>query len=149
MRNVTKKNLVEEIAERTGLTQVDTKIVVEHLLEAIANSLSDGRNIEIRGFGRFKIKKKKGRMARNPRTGEVVEVKEGFKPVFEASKELKKKLNEIDVSEFAARIKAFKEGDVPENKTEESLLVIEFDLLLRRVNIGIDTGRVNLKKTEP
>jgi nucleoid DNA-binding protein len=93
MGNVTKKDLVDEIAMHTGLTQVDTKIVVESLLDSIITSLCSGKNIEIRGFGRFKIKKKKSRIARNPRTGETVYVQEGLKPVFEASKELKKAMN--------------------------------------------------------
>jgi nucleoid DNA-binding protein len=95
MSNITKKYLVEEISNRTGLTQVDTKIVVESFLEAISKALSGGRNIEIRGFGRFKVKEKKARTARNPHTGESVQVEAGVKPVFEASKELKKKLNDI------------------------------------------------------
>ncbi len=94
MANVTKKNLVEVISGRTGLTQVDTKIIVENLLDTISGFLSNGKNIEIRGFGRFKIKTKKERIARNPRTGETVKVDQGFKPIFEASKELKKKVNE-------------------------------------------------------
>ena len=94
MPNVTKKDIVEEISQRTGLTQVDTKIVVESFLDSISKALSSGSNIEIRGFGRFKVKEKKARMARNPRTGESVEVIAGLKPVFEASKELKGKLNE-------------------------------------------------------
>ena len=93
MTNVTKKELVELIATNTGITQVDTKIVVENFLEAIIFSLQQNRNIEIRGFGRFKIKQKKARLARNPRTGEQVVVSAGRKPVFEASKELKKALN--------------------------------------------------------
>ena len=58
MANITKKDLVEKISNSTGLTQVDTKIVVESFLEAVSNALRDGKNIEIRGFGRFKIKKK-------------------------------------------------------------------------------------------
>lgn len=94
MGNVTKKDIVEEISRRTGLTQVDTKLVMESLLGAIAKALKDGRNIEIRGFGRFKVKQKLARMARNPRTGEIVQVDGGWKPVFEASKELKALLNQ-------------------------------------------------------
>ena len=80
MSNITKKDLVERIAETTGLTQVDTKIVVESFLEAVSQTLQAGRNIEIRGFGRFKIKEKKARMARNPRTNERIHVEAGFKP---------------------------------------------------------------------
>ncbi len=93
MSNVTKKDIVDEIAARTGLTQVDTKIIVECFLDAISKSLQQGKNIEIRGFGRFKVKPKKARTARNPRTGDLVQVEAGIKPVFEASKELKFQLN--------------------------------------------------------
>jgi len=94
MGNVTKKDLVEKISERTGLTQVDTKIVVESFLESVAKTLQEGQNIEIRGFGRFKVKQKRARTARNPRTNEFVEVEAGFKPVFEASRELRKRVND-------------------------------------------------------
>jgi nucleoid DNA-binding protein len=93
MANITKKDLVEKISDRTGLTQVDTKIVVETFLEAVSKALREGKNIEIRGFGRFKIKKKNARMARNPRTNVHIQVPAGFKPVFEASKDLKKRIN--------------------------------------------------------
>lgn len=100
MGNITKKDLVEKISDRTGLTQVDTKIVVESLLEAVSQSLADGKNIELRGFGRFKIKEKRARIARNPRTNEQIQVQAGFKPVFEASKELKKRLNKVELTEL-------------------------------------------------
>lgn len=93
MGNITKKDLVERIAEHTGLTQVDTKIVVESFLEALSQALQSGKNIEIRGFGRFKIKAKKARVARNPRTNEHIQVEAGFKPIFEASKDLRKRVD--------------------------------------------------------
>lgn len=96
MANVTKKEIVEEISRRTGMTQAETKAIFESLLEAIASSLRDGRNIELRGFGRFKVRPRKPRLARNPRTGEVVEVPGGLKPVFEASRELRELLNAPD-----------------------------------------------------
>lgn len=94
MANITKKDIVEEISQRTGLTQVDTKVVVECFLDSIARALTEGNHIEIRGFGRFKVRERKARIARNPRTGEPVEVQPGVKPVFEASKELKKYLSD-------------------------------------------------------
>jgi len=94
MGNITKKDLVENISERTGLTQVDTKIVVESFLESVAKALQKGSNIEIRGSGRFKIKEKKARIARNPRTNEHIQVEAGYKPIFEASKELRKRVND-------------------------------------------------------
>ncbi len=94
MPNVTKRDLVEAIATKTGLTQVDTRIIVENFFETVSHALESGNNIEIRGFGRFKLKKKNARMARNPRTGEQVHVEEGVKPTFEASNSLRKKVNE-------------------------------------------------------
>ncbi len=94
MTNVTKKEIVEIISNQTGITQVDSKIVLECFFETIGHSLQNLRNIEIRGFGRFKVKNKKARQARNPRTGEPVFIEAGLKPVFEASKELKKVINQ-------------------------------------------------------
>jgi DNA-binding protein HU-beta/integration host factor subunit beta len=94
MSNITKKDLVEKISDRTGLTQVDTKIVVESFLDSVAKALQSGSNIEIRGFGRFKVKKKRARTARNPRTNQYIQVEAGYKPVFEASKELRNRVNE-------------------------------------------------------
>ncbi len=93
MSNITKKDLVEKISEKTGLTQVDTKIVIESFLDSVSKAMQDGTNIEIRGFGRFKIKRKRARTARNPRTNEHIQVEAGFKPVFEASKELRNRIN--------------------------------------------------------
>jgi DNA-binding protein HU-beta/integration host factor subunit beta len=93
--NITKRDLVNEISTRTGLPQIETKKIVECFLDSVARSLIDGNNIEIRGFGRFKIRSRNGYKARNPRTGESIEVESGKKPVFEPSKELKKVLNSI------------------------------------------------------
>jgi nucleoid DNA-binding protein len=78
MANITKKNIIESVSDKTGLTQVDTRIVVETFLEAISKSLQTGKNIEIRGFGRFKLKPRKARQVRNPRTGEVVNIEAGM-----------------------------------------------------------------------
>ena len=93
MANVTKKDLIEIISNATGLTQVDTRIVLESFLEAISKTLREGKNIEIRGFGRFKIKERKARMGRNPHTNTPVQVPAGYKPVFQASKELRNRIN--------------------------------------------------------
>jgi len=91
--NITKRNLVSEISSRTGLPQTEAKKIVECFLDSIARSLIEGNNIEIRGFGRFKIRNRNSYRARNPRTGEPIEIEAGRKPVFEPSKELKKVLN--------------------------------------------------------
>jgi len=93
MSNVTKKDLVACISDNTGLTQVDTGIVFESFLGAISASLKQGKNIELRGFGRFKLKHMKAREARNPKTGEAVHVDERIKPIFNASRELIRRVN--------------------------------------------------------
>ena len=87
--SVTKADIVEEIALQTGLTKIETQAVVEGFLASVRNSLAEGKTIEIRGFGSFKIRKRKGRMARNPKTGQAYPVKEQFVPYFKVSKEFK------------------------------------------------------------
>ncbi|HYQ96040.1 MAG TPA: HU family DNA-binding protein [Candidatus Eisenbacteria bacterium] len=86
---MTKADIVDEIAERTGLTKKDVADTVDQFLEAVSRALASGKHIEIRGFGTFKVKDRKSRLARNPRTGESVPVPPRRVPVFKVSKELK------------------------------------------------------------
>ena len=71
---MTKADLVEQVTEAIGpgITKKDSALVVEGFLNAVKLALSRGDNIEIRGFGTFKVRKRKTRMARNPRTGDPV-----------------------------------------------------------------------------
>jgi nucleoid DNA-binding protein len=91
---VTKADIVEVIASATGLTKVETEAVVDGFIMTVISAMKEGKNIEIRGFGSFKIKKRKSRMARNPRTGAQVMVDEHFVPIFKVSKEMKQVVNE-------------------------------------------------------
>jgi DNA-binding protein HU-beta len=91
---MTKADIVDNIATATGLTKVETEAVVDGFLATVSQAMKDGKTIEIRGFGSFKVKKRKARMARNPRTGEEVFVDEHFVPVFKVSKELRHGVNE-------------------------------------------------------
>ena len=93
--NITKKELVDEIASQTGFTQVKTKVIVEGLIDAVANAVIEGNNIELRGFGRFKNKQRKERRTRIPKTGELVNIPAKVRPVFEPSKDLKEKINKV------------------------------------------------------
>jgi nucleoid DNA-binding protein len=86
---MTKADIVDDIAERTGLTKKDVADTVDEFLHTVCRSLTAGRHIEIRGFGTFKVKMRKARIARNPRTGEPVHVPARRVPVFKVSKELK------------------------------------------------------------
>lgn len=86
---MTKQDIVEDIALRTGLTKKEVSEAVELFLAKIGEALAAGQHLEIRGFGTFKVKERKARMARNPRTGEAVPVPARHVPVFKVSKMLK------------------------------------------------------------
>lgn len=87
---MTKADIVDAISTATGLTKVETEAVVDGFLSTVINAMKDGNNIEIRGFGTFKVKKRKGKIARNPRTGEQVMVDDHFVPVFKVSKDVRR-----------------------------------------------------------
>jgi DNA-binding protein HU-beta len=86
---MTKADIVEKIASGTGLTKLETEAIVEGFLNTVIGALREGRGIEIRGFGSYRVKKKKARYARNPRTGEKVYVGDHFVPMFKFSKDFK------------------------------------------------------------
>ena len=86
---MTKADLVEECSQKTGLTRTDVAVTVDALLDSIKNALETGKNIEIRGFGTFKVRERRARRARNPRSGTEVQVPAKLVPVFKPSKELK------------------------------------------------------------
>lgn len=71
---VTKKDIILEIANETQIKQSDVKTVVQKTLEHITKHLSKGETVELRNFGIFKVKSRRGRTGRNPRTGETVPV---------------------------------------------------------------------------
>ena len=95
---MTKADLVEQVAEAIGpgITKKDCALVVDGLLNAVKRALANGENIEIRGFGTFKVRRRKSRMARNPRTGEGVEVPSRSVPVFKPSKHLRSRVSQLD-----------------------------------------------------
>ncbi|HEX3160340.1 MAG TPA: HU family DNA-binding protein [Gemmatimonadaceae bacterium] len=92
---MTKADLVEQVTAQIARTagplisKKDCARVVDSFLDAIKEALHQQKNIEVRGFGTFKIRHRKTRMARNPRTGDPVEVSARPVPVFKPSKELR------------------------------------------------------------
>lgn len=95
---MTKADLVEQVADAIGpgITKKDCALVVDGLLNAIKNALAQHEHIEIRGFGTFKVRERKSRMARNPRTGDPVRVPSRMVPVFKPSKEMRNMVGEED-----------------------------------------------------
>ena len=100
---MTKAEIVDEIAERTGLTKKDVADTVDQFLEAVSRALAAGKHIEIRGFGTFKVRERRARRARNPRSGSEVMVPAKLVPVFKPSKELKGQVLEaVEATEAVA-----------------------------------------------
>ena len=89
---MTKKDIVLKVSDETNLKQIDVKRVVQKTFDCIVEALIRGENIELRNFGVFKIKQRKSRTGRNPRTGEVVPVPPRKVVVFKAGLEMKKKV---------------------------------------------------------
>jgi len=87
---MTKSQLIDAIHEKsTGLTKLQVAEVVDAMIEAMTTALAHGGKVEIRGFGNFTVRQRAARKARNPRTGEVVEVPAKRVPHFKPSNELK------------------------------------------------------------
>ncbi len=99
---MTKADLVERVTAQISRTagptisKKDCARVVDAFLDAIKDALQQQKNIEVRGFGTFKIRQRKTRMARNPRTGDPVEVSARPVPVFKPSKELRQMVAELE-----------------------------------------------------
>lgn len=92
---MTKKDIVLQVAQRPGLkdlTQAQIKSVIQAALEHIVESLAKGQTIELRNFGVFKVRTRKGRMGRNPKTGQKVPVPDRKVVVFRAGLVMKKKV---------------------------------------------------------
>jgi DNA-binding protein HU-beta len=94
-KNITKADIVNTIAGSTGLTKIDTKAVLEGVISTVVDAISKGHKVEIRGFGVFHSKKRKAKLARNPKTGKLIPIAEKFVPLFRASGEFAKKVNAV------------------------------------------------------
>ena len=86
---MTKRDIVLKISTKTGIKQIYVKEVVQQVFDTIFEALKSGNNIEIRNFGVFKVKKRRSRIGRNPKTGEVVPVPERNTVVFKPGLEMK------------------------------------------------------------
>jgi integration host factor subunit beta len=87
---MTRSELISRIARRfPNLVAKDAEVSVRHVLDAIADSLTRGGRVEIRGFGSFAVAYRAPRRGRNPRTGEMVRIEGRFAPHFRAGKEMR------------------------------------------------------------
>jgi integration host factor subunit beta len=99
---LTKADLIEEVLRITELPRKESETIVETIFESIILSLQKGEKIEIRGFGSFRTRSRRGRVGRNPKTGEKVEVPAKKIPFFKPSKELKDFVNSAEAEASAA-----------------------------------------------
>ena len=90
---MTKANLVEEVLSVGDLTRRDSEVIVDTIFDSVIGALKKGDKIEIRGFGSFRIRQRKPRVGRNPKTGAKVEVPAKRVPYFKPSKELRDMVN--------------------------------------------------------
>src|ERR1700677_5399764 len=90
---LTKADLIEEVLKVTDLPRKESEAIVETIFDSIIQALQTGDKIEIRGFGSFRTRQRRGRVGRNPKTGAKVDVPPKRIPFFKPSKELKDFVN--------------------------------------------------------
>jgi integration host factor subunit beta len=101
VKTVTKKELVNRIADQTGVTKVVAKEIIQSFLNAIINELSEGNRLEFREFGVFESRDRAARRAQNPRTLEKVEVPAKRIVKFKVGRLMRKKVGGEDVGDLS------------------------------------------------
>ena len=91
--SMTKAELVEEVARVSELTKKHSEIIVNTVFDSIVDALRKDEKIELRGFGSFRIRQRRSRQGRNPKTGDKVDVPAKRIPYFKPGKELKELIN--------------------------------------------------------
>lgn len=117
---MTKKDIVRTISEELGLTQQQTKSIVQKTFDAIIQALVRERRVELRNFGVFEVKQRSARRARNPRTGNQVEVPEKFVVTFKPGKVMEarvKKLNDEALAKQRLAVRALDLRSSPSQPT--------------------------------
>ena len=89
---MTKKDIILKVSDETNLKQIDVKKVVQKTLDCMVEALARGEKIELRNFGVFKVKDRKSRTARNPRTNQEIPVPPRKAVVFKSGLEMKQKV---------------------------------------------------------
>jgi integration host factor subunit beta len=90
---MTKADLIEEVSRVVEVTRKESEVIVETIFDSVVKSLRQREKVEIRGFGSFRTRERQGRIGRNPKSGERVEVPPKTIPFFKPSKELRDVVN--------------------------------------------------------
>ncbi|AWK84508.1 HU family DNA-binding protein [Photobacterium damselae] len=88
-----RKELEEQIAEKSGITKAAAERVLKALIESVQEALAEGDSVQLLGFGTFKVNDRAARTGRNPKTGEPIQIAAAKVPTFTASKTLKEICN--------------------------------------------------------
>ena len=88
-----KAKLVENIAEKQGLTKAESERIVEQIIDEILTAVSKKDEVSIAGFGAFSARKRAARKGRNPKTGEAIQIPASTSPKFKAAKAFKDAVN--------------------------------------------------------
>ena len=89
-----KTQLIDAIAEKADLSKAQAKAALEATLEGVTGALKDGEQVQLIGFGTFKVNNRAARTGRNPKTGEEIQIKAAKVPAFVARKPLKESVNQ-------------------------------------------------------
>lgn len=90
---MTKADLINDVARDAHVTKAEADAIVQSVLDSIIFSLKEGKKVELRGFGSFRVRQRSGRIGRNPKSGESVNVPAKRIPYFKLGKELKELIN--------------------------------------------------------
>ena len=115
MKTITKKELVHRIADKTGVTKVVAKEVIQSFLNSIIDELAEGNRLEFREFGVFESRERAARLAQNPRTLEKVPVPAKRIVKFKVGRLMRKKVSGEDVDASASG----DDGETPRSQTAE------------------------------
>ncbi len=131
--SVTKRDLVIQVANQTGLLQHEVRRVVDCTLDTIIQALAGKEPLEIRNFGVFKVRVREARLGRNPRTGEEVPIPEKRIATFKPGKALKGK---VDDGMLVPVPPSTGEGDRTETEPSPAALLV----ILTSVILSIAAG---------
>ena len=88
-----KTDLIEVISKKSKISRLESKLCVKVILAELTSAIASGEGVEVRGFGGFYKRHRKGRIGINPKTGEKTDVAEKFVPFFKPGKLLKEVVN--------------------------------------------------------
>ena len=101
-----KSELIEKLAEKTGLNVIQSEEVVNLIYKKMRDTLVNGGRIEIRGFGSFVVKEYEAYQGRNPKTGQKIDVPPKKLPFFKVGKELKERIDKIEDANDQAAVES-------------------------------------------